>query len=199
LPFICQGYRTSINNASCLKSIISATLTATDVCKYSGFITVAFDSTEIGTSNFGTPAYNYKWSNFGTTQNVWINSPGYYSVIITDSNGCSNTFSITAKQNMTEGCDEFTGIESMAGQQHVSLYPTPASSKVMLKFFERAGQVVAISIKDVTGRTVKQETFTTSKGENNLSVDISGMQSGMYYILLSSPAQQYTSLKLIVK
>ena len=198
-PLPADLMRTSINNASCLKSIISATLTATDVCKYSGFITVAFDSTEIGTSNFGTPAYTYKWSNFGTTQNVWINNPGNYSVVITDSNGCSNTFNITARQSTAEGCNEFTGIESMGGRQYVSLYPNPASNNVMLKFFDPTGQTATISIKDVTGRTVKQETLNTTKGENNINVDISGMQSGMYYILLSSPAQQYTGQKLMVK
>jgi hypothetical protein len=47
------------------------------------------------TASGGTPGYTYSWSHGPTTQNVSGLAPGSYSVTVTDSVGCNNTFNFT--------------------------------------------------------------------------------------------------------
>jgi len=46
----------------------------------------------------GTPAYAYSWNNGQTAQTATGLSPGNYSVLVTDANGCTATNSITVTQ-----------------------------------------------------------------------------------------------------
>ncbi|SHM61761.1 gliding motility-associated C-terminal domain-containing protein [Chitinophaga jiangningensis] len=48
----------------------------------------------------GTSPYSYAWSNGGTTQTISNLSPGDYTVVITDANGC--TFNVTTPATITE-------------------------------------------------------------------------------------------------
>lgn len=45
--------------------------------------------------NGGTPPYEYLWSNNGTTSSISGLGPGAYSIIVTDTHGCSATFNMT--------------------------------------------------------------------------------------------------------
>lgn len=197
-PLPAAMMRDEINNSPCLQSIISAKLTSTDVCKYSGMIYINFDSTDIGTNNFGAAPYSYAWSNGGNTKDVWVNKPGSYSVTITDSNGCSGNFNVTATTSGADTCNGFTSVQDVQ-KQHVNMYPNPANDKVLLKFFSDASQDIVINMTDVTGRMVKQQTVKSSKGENNITLNIADVQSGMYYIVLLGSSNQYTGLKLVVE
>jgi gliding motility-associated-like protein len=50
------------------------------------------------TASNGTPAYTYNWNNGSITEDVNALTPGTYSVICTDANGCTATFSGTVTQ-----------------------------------------------------------------------------------------------------
>jgi len=52
----------------------------------------------------GNPGYTYLWSNGATTQCITVNTPGTFSVIVSDANGCSsNSNSITVSQIICSG------------------------------------------------------------------------------------------------
>ncbi|MCB0696233.1 MAG: zinc-dependent metalloprotease [Chitinophagaceae bacterium] len=189
--------RNNVSSRSCLSSIISATLTPTDICKNVGKVDLIFDSTQIGTSNFGASQYKYVWSgNGGSSQNITVTQPGVYSVTITDSNGCSASFSATVGINADPGCAS-TGINDVA-REYVSMYPNPAHDQVMLKYFSSSSIATDIRLTDISGRTVKNKTVNTINGENNVILDLDNVQPGMYYITISSATQQYINLKLVV-
>ncbi|NBO30022.1 MAG: hypothetical protein EBV10_12485, partial [Synechococcaceae bacterium WB6_1A_059] len=46
----------------------------------------------------GTAPYAYNWSNGGTTQDINSLTAGYYSVLVTDANGCTATVGDTVHQ-----------------------------------------------------------------------------------------------------
>lgn len=82
--------RNKIANASCLNSVIKADLTSTPICNSDGTITLTYPN-----DNYGVAPYSYAWSNSaGNSQNlIGILNPGTFTVIITDSNNCSASFS----------------------------------------------------------------------------------------------------------
>lgn len=84
-------------------------------------------------------------------------------------------------------------------QQFASLYPNPAYNTLLIKFISNNATDISVKITDLTGRTIKTMTTQAVNGENNLTMDVAGMQAGMYYVLLSSPSEQYISLKLVVE
>lgn len=87
--------RYNIANTSTLSSAISATLTPTHICTgTSGAVALNFTA-----GNFGATPYTFAWSNGGNAQNTGgISTPGIYSVVVTDGNGATNTFSTEVKK-----------------------------------------------------------------------------------------------------
>ena len=80
--------RDNVNSSTCLQNLISAKLTPGNICNSDGLISLSYNS-----NNFGTAPYVYAWSNGDTAQNLTgIANPGAYTVSITDSNGCSNSY-----------------------------------------------------------------------------------------------------------
>lgn len=55
----------------------------------------ANDGTATANPTGGTPNYTYAWSNGGTTQTIAGLSPGNYTVVVTDSKGCTSQQSVT--------------------------------------------------------------------------------------------------------
>lgn len=191
--------RSEVSTKSCLKSIISATLTPTDICLNVGKIDLTYDNNTIGANNFGTPNYTYAWTgNGGSTQNITVTQPGTYTVTITDSNGCSADFSAIVQQDTAAGCTPSTSGIQQVEREYVSIYPNPAHDKVMLKFFNEEADVTTIKLTDITGKVIKSAPTNTVSGENNVILDINNVQPGMYYITLTSTNKQFIGLKLVI-
>lgn len=93
-----------------------------------------------------------------------------------------------------------TGIaDAVKGLDRTSLfvYPNPAQSQVSFKYTFKAGTAVA-RITDIAGRVVLTHDFGKQTGEKTLSVDISSLTNGMYYLELVTDEQRAIS-KLAVK
>ncbi len=67
-----------------------------------------------------------------------------------------------------------------------SLQPVPAHNQVYLSFTSNTAHAVQISIYDVTGRVVLQQSQQPELGNNEILLDISTIASGMYTVLLSN-------------
>jgi hypothetical protein len=78
---------TSSATAVTVNALPSATITASGPTTFcaGGSVTLTASS-----------SVSYAWSNGATTQSITVNSPGNYSVTVTDANGCSATSSATA-------------------------------------------------------------------------------------------------------
>lgn len=192
--------RDNVSAGSCLSSIISAKLVTTPICRDTGIVSVTIDSSIVpGNSHFGTNPLQYKWSNGAITQNIMVNAAGNYIVTITDSNGCSANLSASLSQNTDDSCKSLKVSVPTVERQYFSIYPNPAHSSVMVKFFSNTAEAVQIKITDVTGKTVMTENIATVAGENNKSLSLSGISAGMYFINISSADMQYKGQKLVIQ
>ena len=60
---------------------------------------VSFCQGDSATLDAGYAGMNYQWSTGATTQAISVNTPGSYSVIVTDNSGCSGSIAVTANVN----------------------------------------------------------------------------------------------------
>ncbi len=191
--------RSVVNNSLCLTSIISASLVAKPICRNQGSINLIFDSVAVGSNHFGANPHTFTWSNGANTQNITVSTAGDYSVIITDSNGCSAMVEVTVAQNNADSCKATAINDTYTENKYINIYPNPAHNNVHVKFFTNATEAAQVRLTDITGKTVLIENINTQNGENNLTLNLSGITPGMYFINLTSTGVQSQRQKLVVQ
>jgi hypothetical protein len=66
--------------------------------------------------------------------------------------------------------------------EHVGLYPNPANDFVAIQFTTRSNENVSIAIYDMTGKKIiSRDLGTIPTGDQRLSIDINGLNAGMYF------------------
>ena len=136
----------------------------------------SLDGIIISSINGGLPPYSYQWSN-GATESVivYLNS-GWFSLELTDSNGCMFMDSV------------FVGVLSLSElpNSKTLAYPNPTSGHL---FFTE--QAIDIEVYSREGKKV----MTKNEGEN---IDLSSLACGLYYIRLKSGEEthQFTVVRI---
>lgn len=69
-----------------------------------------------------------------------------------------------------------------SSEDWVHVYPNPFTDELKLDIYQPANGEVAIAITDITGREVYSSTKELSKGIHYLSIPVSSLQSGIYFI-----------------
>jgi hypothetical protein len=68
-----------------------------------------------------------------------------------------------------------------------SLYPNPASDIINLRFVTTSAEKIAVSIMDVTGKTVFSDILNVSAaGKQNCSIALNAIAKGNYILTLSN-------------
>jgi len=136
-----------------------------------------------------TPAASYQWYlndtaiSGATLQTLTASRTGNYTVVVTDSLGCSNN---SAVLNVTA-----LGIENIAADFNLQLYPNPNGGIFTVQFSDN--QLRYISIYDIAGRCMVSAVPVTG----NKDFDISGLCSGTYLLQVSDAG--YTSTYKLIK
>ena len=99
-----------------------------------------------------------------------------------------NTYSVSILPNGFYKYENSSLSVPVQEQLQLTLYPNPASERIFLDTEER----VHLSIYDIHGRMVKEETYTAN------GVNINDLESGIYLVNLQQQSNQKT-IKLIVK
>ena len=129
----------------------------------------------------GNPISGANGSTYTATQN------GQYTVIVTDSNGCT--------RNSNQVSVNGVGVDETVFQQ-LSIYPNPANNVVYIKAENLPAGKLVYSFSDVTGRRLTQQTLA-AKGSLNQIIDISGFTPGIYLLTISNSKGAYQTYKLI--
>lgn len=88
-----------------------------------------------------------------------------------------------------------TGISTVAAGSSISIYPNPASNRVEIRM-DAATKDTTIVIADIVGRTAYKNTTTVQDGK--VILDLSSLQSGQYFISVTTDGNTVTE-KLILR
>jgi hypothetical protein len=85
--------------------------------------------------------------------------------------------------------DNFTtsksvGINELSSIHDLQLYPNPASEKINLRYNCENSFTGTIKIAGLTGLIINEQIITSTQGWNHQTIDISHLESGIYFIEL---------------
>ena len=78
------------------------------------------------------------------------------------------------------------------------MYPNPAKDKLNIECNIKQNTEVQVQIMDIQGKQIKAQDFAMNKGENQVSIDLSDVQKGIYFVRMSSDGESL-SQKLVVE
>ncbi len=186
------GASISISKSVASKNIsISRTIKCTTFGQCNGSITVNVTG--------GDPPYTYLWSNGQTTQTASNLCKGYYKVTVTDVLGCTKISS----NYFVPNCKSFTienDIEPEFSKDNknieIQVYPNPTDYKLYIAFpYESIDLDYLIEIFDILGNKIFE---TSSYQQILLSLDVSPLANGVYFIRISSK-EDYLQQKIIIQ
>jgi PKD repeat protein len=189
---LCAGnYTFSVTDANGCSKTSSVTITQPTVLTVVTNITNAScsgctDGAASVLTGGGTPGYTYQWMPGGQITPSISNLPiGCYTVVVIDSKACQTT-SIT--------CISFaTSINSSNISNNITLSPNP-SNGVFTIALNTTVDILEASVTNTLGQIVKTE---TAKNASQLTIDLSGMSKGIYYLTLTTSGRK-NILKLIL-
>lgn len=131
-------------------------------------------------------AASYQWFLNGTaitgaTSQIYnALASGFYSLTITDANGCQNTSDMF---NFT-----YDGIEEQAGGIQAWIYPNPATQSFTIEASGLDG-TTTITLHNVLGEVISGEEVST--GSNlTLEINIQSVPSGVYFVTLENEGKR---------
>jgi len=93
--------------------------------------------------------------------------------------------------------DTIVGVNDVESITDITIFPNPATDQVNIQFDLQYTSAVILEVSDLNGRVLHSLTFDkTTVGTNNVSIDLSGYDQGIYMLTLRSNNSQSVS-KLI--
>lgn len=142
----------------------------------------------------GTPPYSYDWSNGATTQDVAGLELGWYTVLVTDSEG-SNTIGWywVNKERRGRG-------KTIAQDATMQAYPNPFTNETTITFAVPTNAKANLAIYDVAGKQVAQlfDANATANTPYTLNFDAANLTAGIYIAQLTTENGVVSHQKLMV-
>lgn len=119
------------------------------------------------------------------------------NMIITQKSGASESIAIQNLQSMTFSQLYVSVPDTKANRiSSASIYPNPASDQINIRFDAQESGTFEVSIFDLQGKLMKEEIVSNAKGENEISVDIKDLNTGLYFCRIQN-GQEVEIIKII--
>jgi len=142
-------------------------------------------------------ALTYTWSvSSGEATNVAIANPDQATTDVTFSASGSYELQILVSDGeldatATVSVSVLVGVENLSSA--FRMYPNPANEKVILEFMDLSAPV--ISIYNITGKAV----YNGIAEGSTMTIDVSGMDTGLYFVKIENGGEQITKKLSIIK
>ena len=166
-------YDWKLQKYDCVSDRIKTTAFVNDTA-VADFSFVQYSST-VDFTNLSTAASSYLWDFGDGNTSTDINpthiygNNGYYNIQLIAYNNCGN-------DTIIDALDVFVNINENE-INNINIYPNPANTFVIVE--SNKFKVKSYSIVDITGKMVKQSAI---KQTNNLTIDISDLDNGIYFL-----------------
>jgi len=97
----------------------------------------------------------------------------------------------------TDGQTEETEIPVVFENAGFDMFPNPANDQLTVEVPMEADADVAVSIMDPAGKVAVQQHRTLSKGDNRMSLDVSRLPAGVYFVQVRN-GEAFSTRKLVV-
>lgn len=140
-------------------------------------------------------AYEYQWYfedeeiDGANERNYEAEETGYYKVLVTNENGCSNMSD--AKYV------EVVGVEDDYEKSRVSIKPNPITNVFNLKISLLKASEIKIEINDMVGKTIAKYNPQGKRNEFEKLIDLEDFPAGVYFVKIITADKTY--VKKIIK
>ena len=151
---------------------------------------------QVGYTLTSSPASSYQWQlnavdiPGATNQSYTVLQTGYYSVIISDANGCKN--SVTKFM-------QITGIGDVLSDANIFIYPTPSSGSFTVEFPD-AGTPgdVSIEVVNMLGQKVFSSRQKINSTDWKKEIDLGDGPAGVYFLNIKTQ-KNFLQKKIIIE
>jgi PKD repeat protein len=182
-------------------TLITTSASGNDTLTLNNYVTVYATPpfpviTQIGYTLTSSPSSSYQWQ-FNSTdipgatnQSYTILQTGYYTVIVSDSNGCVNSATTYVL---------ISGINDLGGDSNISIYPNPSDGNfiVELVLSENSGEV-SIDILNTLGQEVFSSQQKISSAVIKQEMDLSDVARGVYFIQIKTE-KEFVRKKILIE
>jgi hypothetical protein len=193
----CGSYLSPTGNNYSFSGVYTDTLTTISGCDSIVTINLAIntvDTTVVKNGSTLTANQNgatYQWFNCttnqpitnATSQSYTASSPGWYAVMVTI-NGCSELSACKQIKKVSLPNPPLNGTANLEEEQlsDVLIYPNPINDQITIQF--ESPNEWEVELIDLSGRQVLKST-------NEKVIDVSGLNSGMYRVIVRSREFQF--------
>lgn len=135
----------------------------------------------------GTPPYTYSWPG-GVLSGL---CPGTYWGTVTDSKGCTQTFSVDIGGCLTDTAADTVVTEARAGnsaqETAEGVFPNPFSDRVRVCFYSARTGTAVITLHNETGHTERRISAPVMAGKNTVLLDGQGLAPGIHIVRVALP------------
>jgi hypothetical protein len=138
------------------------------------------------------PSLTYD-ENTGLISGTITTSSGDYAVVVTVTDGFQ-----TVEESFLIRIGLVTGTPDPPNISDVKVFPNPTTKDATLEVYLSSGEEVAIEVVDVIGKTYDFGTVQFSSGRNLRTLNFSTLNSGVYYLRLTSISSRNEGVKIVV-
>lgn len=132
-----------------------------------------------GTSN---TTHNYQYIDESASEGV-----SYYRIKQVDFSGTAKAYPVTVVS-----CD------ANVFEENIAIYPNPAANDLTISVATANYREAILQVSNVIGQAVIEQGIQLNKGNNNISINVSKLQNGTYYVNVITTDKIYKTQKLVV-
>ncbi|MEM1318681.1 MAG: beta-propeller fold lactonase family protein [Bacteroidota bacterium] len=143
--------------------------------------------------SIGTPPYTFEWSNGATTQTIGGLASGTYTVVVTNGNGCSRTYTYEVKLGTATGDLERIGL-----LVNVLTNPVAIGQPAELIFNSSDNHRLQLQLYNLSGQLLGSEQVVVGTGRSSHRL-VAPPTAGLYLIRLTNEDGKSEVLRLAVQ
>ena len=182
-PTIATVYSvTGTGNNGCSRTrTISVNINTVNITSIASSGTICNGSSATLTANGGSA---YVWNPGSLNGSSVVVSPTItttYTVAGTGSNNCTGNSLVTVSVVICNGINSIALVNS-----NYFAFPNPANDKLTIQYNSNENVSVTIELRDALGKMIRKSNHEFSANENKFNLDLTGLNSGMYFIKINS-------------